>query len=61
MADPPQSMCCNVPVGKFQRSDTLTILHAGASSIMVGGAAIFGNAQYPGRYWNFTLDDKLFN
>jgi len=50
MADPPQSMCCNVPVGKFQRSDTLTILHAGASSIMVGGAAIFGNAQYPGRY-----------
>jgi hypothetical protein len=26
-----------------------------------GGAANFGAAQYPGRYSNFILDDKLFN
>jgi hypothetical protein len=40
---------------------TLTTLHACASSMMDGGAANFGAVQYPGRYSNFTLDDKLLN
>jgi len=54
-------MCCNVPVRNFQRSNTLTILHTGASYMMDGGAANFGATRYPGRYSNCTLDDKLFN
>jgi len=43
------------------RVRTTTTLHACASSMMDGGAANFGAVQYPGRYSNFTLDDKLFN
>jgi hypothetical protein len=39
----------------------MTTLHACASSMMDGGAANFGAAQYPGKYSNLTLDDKFFN
>ena len=53
-------MCRIVPVSNFQRSDTLAILHAGASSMTDGGAENFGAAQYPGRYSNFTFDSNLF-
>jgi hypothetical protein len=54
-------MCGNVLVGTVQCSNTLKILHVGAYSMMDGGAANFGAAQYRGRYSKSTLDDKLFN
>jgi len=37
------------------------ISHAGATSMMDGGATNFGGSQYPGTYSKSTLDDKLFN
>ena len=40
---------------------TLTTLHACASSMMDGGEDNFEAAQYPGRYSNFMLDDILLN
>jgi len=55
----PHSQCVVMYQTGLFSVQTQTSLHACASSTMDGGAANFGAAQYPGRYSNFMLDDKL--